>query len=147
MLRGIPEILSPELIKILMKMGHGDEIVIADRNFPSYSKGKRVVRCDGADICTVLEAIIPLFPLDTSLAYNHVLMDVPAELDFIPQVWKKYDKIIKTSIDSYFEPIKLAKPDFYERAANSFAIITTCEKERYANIILRKGIFNCDELS
>lgn len=145
MLRGIPEILSPELIKCLMEMGHGDEIVIADRNFPAYSKGRQTLRCDGVTIPALLSAIIPMFPLDEAVEYNYILMDVPKELDFVPSVWEKYRRIIETSPDLYLPPLKLEKPDFYARSENAFAVLITGEKERFANVILRKGIIRKEE--
>lgn len=145
MLRGIPEILSPELVQCLMSMGHGDEIVIADRNFPAYSLGQRIFRCDGVGITELLQAVIPLFPLDESVGYHHILMDVPPDMDFVPSVWEKYRQVIQTSHDQYMEPLKLPKPDFYQRSTKAVAVVITSEKERFANLILRKGIIKKDE--
>ena len=90
MLKNIPKILSPELVKILMEMGHGDEIVIADGNFPSETIGKRVVRCDGHGVPELLDAIMKLFPLDTYTEKPVMLMEVVKGDPVVPTIWDEY---------------------------------------------------------
>ncbi|MDE7290105.1 MAG: fucose isomerase, partial [Oscillospiraceae bacterium] len=90
MLKNIPKILSPELVKILMEMGHGDEIVIADGNFPSETIGQRVVRCDGHGVPELLDAIMKLFPLDTYTDKPVMLMEVVKGDPVVPTIWDEY---------------------------------------------------------
>lgn len=140
MLKKIPPLLSPNLIKTLMEMGHGDEIVIADGNYPAASLANRLIRCDGLKIPELLESILELFPLDTYVESSVSLMKVAEEETYIPEIWREYEKILtkanKENIDiNYIERFK-----FYERSKNSFAIVTTSEKSLYANILLKKGV-------
>ena len=146
MLRGIPGLLPPELVKWMMEMGHGDEIVLADRNFPGVSKAKRLVRCDGTPIVPLLKAIVPMLPLDEAVEFNTILMKVPDALGGpVPQVWKEYYQVLKDSPDHCSEPLLLEKPDFYARSESAFAVVVTGETARFANLILRKGIVRADE--
>ncbi len=137
MLKNIPNILSPELLKILMEMGHGDEIVIADGNFPAATMAKRLIRLDGHGVCEVLSAVLKLFPLDTYDDKPVGLMEVVPGDNVQPKIWDDYAKIIKESGES-FEFIE--RYDFYERAQNAFAVVATSESALYANIILKKGV-------
>ncbi|KAB8130775.1 L-fucose mutarotase [Gracilibacillus oryzae] len=140
MLKGISPIISPDLLKILMEMGHGDEIVIADGNFPSASHGERVVRCDGSGTTELLEAILPLFPLDSYADYPIALMQVvPGDTVKTP-IWDDYKAIVA---DNASEPAAFEEVErfaFYERAKKAYAIVTTSERALYANIILKKGV-------
>jgi len=137
MLKNIPCIISPDLMKILLEMGHGDEILIADGNYPCHSSGTKVVRSDGHGIPNILEAIIKYFPLDTFAENNVILMD--NGLNIKPSIWKDYEIILKNSKEDY--KIKTVERfDFYERAKNVYCIIATSEKSLYANIILKKGV-------
>ncbi len=138
MLKGIPSILSPELLKILMEMGHGDEIVIADGNFPSASMAKRLVRCDGHSVPDLLCAILKLFPLDTYVKEPVALMQVVEGDDTIPVIWDEFKKIIDENEPSDIEHME--RFQFYERSKNAYAIIATGEKALYANVILKKGV-------
>ncbi|MBS4219253.1 fucose isomerase [Bacillus sp. FJAT-49711] len=136
MLKGIPSILSPDLMKTLMEMGHGDEIVLADGNFPSASNAKRIIRCDGHGIRELLEAIMQFLPLDTYVDRPVAVMEVVPGDPFEPMIWKDYETIIGSSVSiEYVERFA-----FYERAKEAFAIVATSEKELYANIILKKGV-------
>ena len=140
MLKGISSVLSPELLKILMEMGHGDEIVIGDGNFPASSLAKRLVRCDGHSVLDLLPAILKLFPLDGFVEKPVALMEVAGKKDKDPEIWDEYKKII----DGY-EPENngiefVERFAFYERSKNAYAIVATGEKAIYANIILKKGI-------
>lgn len=141
MLKNIPKLLSPELLKILCEMGHGDEIVIADANFPSANYGKRVIRADGISGTKMLEAVLSVFPLDTYSDPNMILMKLMdcdvGKID--PVIWKEYEKIAKEKDDN----VKIGNIDrfeFYDRAKEAYAVIATGEEAVYANIMLKKGV-------
>ena len=139
MLKNIPSIISPELLKILHEMGHSDEIVIGDCNFPAASNAKRLVRADGHGVPELLDAILQLFPLDTYVEAPVMLMQVTPGDDVDPVIWKEYRKIVdKHQDDVNFEEIERFK--FYERARNAYAIVATGESALYANVILKKGV-------
>lgn len=140
MLKGIPSILSPELLKILMEMGHGDEIVLADGHFPAASHAKRLVRCDGHGIPELLNAVLRLFPLDTYVEKPAALMQVvPGDSAETP-IWGVYADIVQRSsgLEHPFEQVERFR--FYERAKEAYAIVATGERAQYANLILKKGI-------
>ena len=139
MLKGIPKNLSPELLKILMEMGHGDEIVIADGNFPSASNAKRLVRADGLDAPPLLDDILQLFPLDTYVEHPVILMDVVPGDTVAPEIWDTYRRIVAKH-DSMAKITNIDRFAFYERAKNAYVIIATSESALYANIILCKGV-------
>ncbi|MDY2879547.1 MAG: RbsD/FucU domain-containing protein [Candidatus Borkfalkiaceae bacterium] len=139
MLKGVPKIVGPELLKILCQMGHGDEIVIADGNFPSENYGKRVVRADGLTGTQVLEAVLSLIPLDTYSEQNFMLMQLSGGDTEIPPIWAEYEKIAEAKDDNVRRG-DLERFAFYERAKNAFAVIATGEEAVYANIILKKGV-------
>ncbi len=138
MLKGIPKIISPELLKILDEMGHGDEIVIADANFPAEALGQRVVRADGHGAPELLSAILELFPLDPYADKTMILMEVTPGDDVKPTIWETYkslgasDPAFKLGFEERFA--------FYERAKKAYAVIATGEGALYANIILKKGV-------
>lgn len=140
MLKKIPRILSPELVCILMEMGHGDEIVLADANFPAASLAKRLVRADGLCIQELMEAILPFFPLDSFVSHPAVLMQVVAGHDYEPVTWPTYLEIVQRHEPDFkgFESIE--RFAFYERARCAFAIVATSETDLYSNIILKKGV-------
>ena len=140
MLKGISPLLTPELLKILAEMGHGDEIVIGDCNFPAASMGKRCVRADGHKITELLPAILDLFPLDTFVEAPVTLMAaVPGTVEGEPPIWAEFRRIVEEK-----EPGKqfrfVERFDFYEQAKNAYATVQTGEQALYACIILKKGI-------
>lgn len=139
MLKNIPAILPPDLLKILDEMGHGDEIVLGDGNFPASSNAKRLVRCDGHGIPALLDAILQLFPLDTYVESPVLLMQVTPGDNVHPVIWQEYRKII----DRYQENVQISEIErfaFYDRAKEAYAVIATGEKALYANLILKKGV-------
>lgn len=140
MLKNIPAIISPKLIKILMEMGHGDEIVFADGNFPAAMNAQRLVRCDGHIVTELLEAILPFFPLDTYSDTPVGLMKVVVGDDIIPVIWEDYKTVIKKNENREVSIEYIERFEFYERAKKAYAIVATSEFAQYANIILRKGI-------
>lgn len=139
MLKNIPAIIPPELLKILDEMGHGDEIVIGDGNFPAASNAKRLVRCDGHGVPELLDAILQLLPLDTYVDSPVMLMQVTPGDDVDPVIWKDYRKIVDKHQDNvaFTEIERFA---FYERARDAYAIVATGESALYANVILKKGV-------
>jgi L-fucose mutarotase len=141
MLKQIPSILSPDLLKILMEMGHGDEIVIADGNFPSASIAQRMVRSDGNLVPQLLDAVLKFLPLDPYVKLPVALMAVVPGDTYKPTIWEIYKDIInKHEKLSEFEFVE--RFAFYERARKAYAVIATSETALYANIILKKGVVN-----
>ena len=137
MLKRIPPIVSPELMYMLMKTGHGDEILLSDGNYPAESKGIPVVRADGLGTPQLLEAILDFLPLDTFVEENVIFMDNGKKEK--PNIWKEYKRILKEKTkDSKIAVIE--RYEFYKRADNVFFIITTGEQALYASIILKKGV-------
>ena len=137
MLKNIPKIIPPELLKILCEMGHGDELVIADGNFPSASMGQRVVYMSGNGAAEVLDAVLTLLPLDT-YAKPLYLMEVVKDDNVETPIWEEYKSITKKYTDAEFE--HLERFAFYERAKSAYAVIATGESALYANILLKKGV-------
>ncbi|HHV98622.1 MAG TPA: L-fucose mutarotase [Clostridiaceae bacterium] len=140
MLKGIPSILSPELLKVLMEMGHGDEIVISDGNFPAANYAQRLIRCDGHNVPELLDAILKFFPLDAYVDAPVALMQVVPGDKVETPIWDVYKQIVTKheAVNNKFEHIE--RFAFYERAKKAYAIVATGEKALYANIILKKGV-------
>ena len=139
MLKKIPKTISPQLLKILMEMGHGDEIVIADGNFPCHTVSQNVVRADGLTGTEILKAIMELMPLDSYSEQQVFLMEVVPGDNYKPEIWNDYKEILQSS----GEPFSIGYIErfaFYERAKKSYAVIATGEEALYANIILKKGV-------
>ena len=139
MLRGISHLISPELLKILSEMGHGDEIVLADANFPTENFGRRAVRADGIPAPALLDAILPLFPLDQYDKSNFVLMEVVPGDTYMPVIWDEYKASLKRH-EPQAEVQHMERFAYYERAKKAYAVVATGEKAQYANIILKKGV-------
>ena len=141
MLKGISSLISPEFLKILMEMGHGDEIVIGDGNFPAVTYAKRLVRCDGHGIPSLLEAVLELFPLDEYVDNPVALMAVvPGDDTPTPQIWQTYKQILEKHGQKPDKIEYMERFSFYERAKNAFAVVATGESAIYANILLKKGV-------
>ena len=154
MLKGIPQILTPDLLKILMEMGHGDEIVIGDGNFPAASTAKRanaaLVRCDGQSVGEILRAILQFFPLDQYTQGNkedgNALVMAVTEQDRQrigqPPCWAQYEAIITECGEgsSFSGLTQLERFAFYRRAENAYAVVSSGDSAIYANIILKKGV-------
>ena len=141
MLKNIPKIVSPELIKTLSEMGHGDEIVIADGNFPAETFGKCVIRADGIGGAAMLEAVLSLIPLDTYSNQNMILMQL-MDCDkgkINPVIWQEYE-MIANKCDQNVKIGNIDRFAFYERAKTAYAVVATGEEAVYANIILKKGV-------
>ncbi len=140
MLKNIPAILSPEMMKTLMEMGHGDEIVLADGNFPAASVAQRLVRCDGHGVPELLDAVLKLFPLDIYVDRPVALMSVVPGDKTKPTIWEQYRAIIKASGEKFADFEFVERFAFYERARRAYAVVATSEKALYANVILKKGV-------
>ncbi|CEQ11318.1 RbsD/FucU family protein [Paraclostridium sordellii] len=143
MLKNIPQILSPQLLKILCEMGHSDQIVISDGNFPSESMGKDsiVIRCDGHGVPELLDAILTVFPLDTYVDKPVSLMEVMPGDNVETPIWDTYKEIIQKHDNRGEETIEtIERFKFYDEAKKAYAIIATGEKALYANVILQKGV-------
>ena len=136
MLKGIPAIIHPDFLKILAQMGHGDEIVIADAHFPSYSINSNVVRVDKASSPEIMAAVVKLIELDQYVEKPVVMMaPVPGDtLD--PDVEKRYRAAL--SYDGKIEQVE--RYAFYERAKKAYAVVLTGETAKYGNIIIKKGV-------
>ncbi len=144
MLKNVPAILSPEMLKVLCEMGHSDKIVIADANFPSESMGKNaiVLRADGHSATDILDAVLTLFPLDTYVDTPVTLMEVMPGDEVETPIWDDYKAIITRYDDRGENAVgTIERFAFYEKVKNeAYAIIATGEKALYANIILQKGV-------
>ncbi len=143
MLNGISPLISPELLKTLCEMGHGDRIVFGDSNFPAESMGKnsKVIRCDGLTIPDLLRAVLPLFPLDTYVGKPVGIMQVVEGDNPDVPIWKEYKKIVSEFDErgkAAFEAIE--RFAFYDEAKKCYAVVSTGETAIYANIILQKGV-------
>ncbi|XP_008289597.1 fucose mutarotase [Stegastes partitus] len=150
-LRGIPSVLSPELLYALAKMGHGDELVLADANFPASSIcacGPKEIRADGLGIPQLLEAILKLLPLDTYVPCPAAVMDLvdsDKERYLVVPVWPTYTGLlIEAGCHAPLERVE--RFAFYERAKKAYAVVATGETSLYGNLILKKGVIPADEL-
>jgi L-fucose mutarotase len=139
MLKGISNVISPDLLAVLARMGHGDEIILADAHFPGHSIGPQVLRADGLTVAQLIDGILPLFELD-SYATPLAMMAVVEGDTLDPEVEADYRAVIRKHVAG--EP-KLERIDsfaFYDRAKNAFAIVITSELRKYGNLILKKGV-------
>lgn len=142
MLLGIPKILSPELLKVLCEMGHGDRIVIADGNFPAESVGKNhiVIRCDGHGVPEILEAILQVMPLDQYDQKPVTLMEVVPGDPVKTPIWETYKDILSRHDVRGGKTIRTVERfAYYKEASDAYVVITTSERAQYANVMLQKG--------
>ncbi|MDY4395424.1 MAG: RbsD/FucU domain-containing protein [Oscillospiraceae bacterium] len=142
MLKGIPAILSPELLKVVCEMGHGDELVIADGNFPAESIGKNavVIRADGHGVPEMLDAILQIIPLDQYVDQPAALMKVVPGDPVVPVIWDEYRALLKKHGEDPDKVEMMERFAFYDRAKNAYAVIATGETAIYANVLLKKGV-------
>lgn len=140
MLKHIPAILTPELLKVLMEMGHGDEIVIADGNFPGAAIAQRLIRLDGHGVPEILDAVMRFFPLDGYTDKPVGLMAVVPSDPVKPTIWDDYRRILDKYEPEHAEIEYIERFAFYERAKKAYAVIATGETAIYANILLKKGV-------
>lgn len=144
MLNGISTILTGDMLKVLCDMGHGDELVIADANFPADTYAKRLVRCSGINGAQLLEAILPLLPLDSYTDDQAVVMDLTdgdkGKGMPTPEVWADYSRIIAENCEFFKELDKIERHEFYERTKKAYAVFQTSEHRQYGNLLLVKGV-------
>jgi len=134
-LKNIPVCISPDLMYHLMAMGHGDEIVLADADFPAETFSQRLVRADGLDVPALLEAILPFFPLDQYVANPTAIMSA---VDEEPAAWAEYRRIIKSHVSNFSDFEHIDCQAFYERADKAYVVVVTSEPD--GNVILKKGV-------
>lgn len=139
MLIGISRIINPDLLYALARMGHGDEIVLADANFPGESLNDNVIRCDGLEICDLLQAILPLFPLDQSVDSPWYMMKPTDSRNYEVQLESSYHFILKEYESDINEAEKIERFDFYQRASEAYVVVMSGTTKRFGNVILKKG--------
>jgi len=142
MLKGISPVISPDLLKVLAEMGHGDEIILADAHFPGHTFCQQVLRADGIRIPELLEGILPLFELD-SYAPPLIMMAAVEGDTLDPEVEKCYKAAIRKTLQKAPAIKRIGRFDFYDRARKAFACVMTGELAKYGNIILKKGVTPC----
>lgn len=140
MLKNISPLLTPDLLKVLCEMGHGDEIVIADGNFPAHSVNGRVIRCDGHGGAEMLKAILSVIPLDTYAEPNAMLMEVVKGDEVETPIWDEYAEILRRAEGDNVKLGTIERFAFYERAKSAYAVVATSEAALYANLIIKKGV-------
>lgn len=139
MLKKISPLLSPELLETLYRMGHGDEIVLADAHFPGESLGPKVIRADGLMIVDLLDAILPLFVLDQYVPDPVLMMAAVSGDKLDPKVEADYKNVIK-KYEKSTKIKRLERFKFYDRSKTVFAVVMTGDTRKYGNIILKKGV-------
>jgi L-fucose mutarotase len=142
MLKGIDPCISPPLLAALAEMGHGDEIVFADANFPAASHTKRILWYSGYPMLDIITGVLKLFPLDYAVDFSAILMQPPAERALKPPIWEDFEGLLKKEKEGAKPFLYLQKSDFYARAREAFVIVATGETRLFSNIILRKGVIN-----
>jgi L-fucose mutarotase len=140
MLKGLDPLLSANLLHVLRAMGHGDELVIVDANFPATSMGRRVVRLDGVSATRALEAVLSVMPLDDFVDEPCARMQVVDDPDAVPEVCKEFQELIDRAEGRRFRLAKIERFEFYERARHAFALVQTGETRLYGNLLLKMGV-------
>jgi L-fucose mutarotase len=143
MLKGISPLLSPELLSVLYRMGHGDEIVLADAHFPGETYNGRIVRADGVGIADLLDGVLPLFALDDYVDSPLIMMAAEPRDTLDPAVEESYRRSIDKHAPEAPPIARIGRFDFYERTKEAFAVVMTGETAKYGNIILKKGVTPC----
>jgi L-fucose mutarotase len=142
MLKNLDPLLSADLLQILRAMGHGDELVLVDGNFPADSVAQRLVRLDGADLISTAKAVLSVLPLDSFVEHTAYRMEVVGQPDEIPPIQQEFQVVLDDSAGRAI-PIKgLERHAFYERAKNAYAVVATGEQRGYGCFILLKGVID-----
>lgn len=144
MLKNIEPLLTPNLLSILRRMGHGDEVAIVDANFPAETNARRLVRLDGISATAALSAITSVLPIDTYVDAPVHTMEVVGDKEAIPPIVAEFREIISESTDFDVKFETLERNAFYERSRDAFAIVATGETRLYGNVILSKGVIDGD---
>lgn len=142
MLKKISKYFSPELLAAIYRMGHGDEIVLADAHFPAHSMNKNVIRADGVEIENLLKAILPLFAIDNYVDNPIIMMQAAPGDSLDPSIAENYTKIIEKFVPNPPKITMIERFAFYERAKSAFAVVMSGSTKRYGNIILKKGVID-----
>jgi len=140
MLRHIAPLISPQLMLVLMEMGHGDELVLADGNFPAASHARRLVRADGLTVRPLLQAILHHFPVDTFVNEVALVMEPVDPGEPEPPIWTDFRRDLQVAEGRTIDLSLLGRESFYERAKQAYAVVATSESAHYANLILKKGV-------
>lgn len=143
MLKGISPLLNPELLSLLCRMGHGDELVLADAHFPGETMNGRVLRADGLRVPALLDALLPLFELDQYDPTHLVMMAAVPGDSLDPAVERDYLAPIKRHAPQHKPITRIERFAFYDRARKAFAVLMTGETAKYGNIIIKKGVIPC----
>ena len=143
MLKGIAPVVGPELLSVLCRMGHGDEIVLADAHFPGETFNDRVLRADGITVPQLLDGILPLFELDQYVEKPLIMMAAVEGDTLDPAVEESYRAAIDVHCPAKPQIERIDRFAFYERAKSAFAVVMTGETAKYGNIILKKGVTPC----
>jgi L-fucose mutarotase len=138
MLIGLSPLLSPDLLHVLASMGHGDELVLADANFPAATHARRLVRLPGVPAPQVLDAVLSVLPLDDFAADPALTMQIVGDASSVPEAVRDFTRVLTRH--RHAAPASLERFTFYERAAKAFAVVATGETRTYGNILLRKGV-------
>jgi L-fucose mutarotase len=140
MLKRIPPILSPELLLMIAEMGHGDELVLADANFPAVANARRLARADGHGVPVILEAILQLLPLDSFVEQPAAVMRRVDQPDQPAPIWTDFQRLLDSAEGRHISVERVERFAFYERAKNAFGIVATGETALYGNLIIKKGV-------
>jgi L-fucose mutarotase len=143
MLKGLSPLLSPDLLSLLSRMGHGDEMILADAHFPGETFGKRVIRADGLKIDALLDAILPLFELDSYVETPLVMMAAVKGDTLDPRVEQAYRAAVDRHAPKTPPIARIDRFTFYDRARDAFAVVMTGDTAKYGNILLKKGVTPC----
>jgi L-fucose mutarotase len=140
MLIGINPLLGGDLLKILDEMGHGNELVLVDRNFPAVATGRPVIRLGGVTIGQAASAILSVFPLDTFIDHPVERMEADNDPTIVPDAATELLQIARASHGSSLEFGVVPRFDFYDRASAAFAVVQTLDDRPYGDFILHKGV-------
>ncbi len=140
MLKNIPRQMPPELMKAMLEMGHGDELLLCDGNYPKFGCPERCVRMDGYGIVEILDMILTFFPLDAYVEHPVTLMAVVKGDPYKPEVWDTYRQIGQRHEADGLREEAVEKPAFYEKGRHCYVCVATGEQALYANVILKKGV-------
>ena len=144
-LKHINPMISAELMQVMLQMGHGDEIVFADRNFPAVSLARRLIDYPGVTISQLLPAVLYYLPIDYVVEHGALMMRIPPDSDYTGTIAETYRQILDAEESSPVSVGFLDRQEFYDRAGRAFAVVSTGESARFANIIIRKGIVRAGE--
>jgi L-fucose mutarotase len=140
MLKRLDPLLNADLLYVLRAMGHGDDLVIVDANFPAMTMGRRVVRMDGVSATRALEAVLSVMPLDDFVDDACARMQVVDDPDAVPEICDEFQSIIDRAAGSRFQLARIERFAFYERARQAFALVQTGETRLYGNVLLKMGV-------